>query len=374
MRVLHVTDAYLPRLGGIEMHVRDLARAQAEAGDEVAILTLTRQRGGPAALDGTVLRPGDEARVWDKAKFIWQYRTYGAAQHFDVVHTHCSTMSPLSYATIGAARIPTLMTVHSLWRRYTPIYRAADYALRWSRWPVSWSAVSNSAAEAVRRAAAGSLEVAVVPNGVDLDLWRPQVRVEEPGHLRIISVMRLAARKRPMPLLRTLKAAREATPRSIRISASVIGDGPQREAMEKYLRRHDMTEWVTLAGHLPRPDIAHAMASADVFVAPAILESFGIAALEARAAGLPVVGRRGTGLSDFVGESGGGVLVDSDRGMAQTLSAMAAGELPQCVLDEASLAAMTWPAVVARTRSLYESAGAAGATARGAGLEARQAS
>ena len=45
MRVLHVTDAYLPRLGGIEMHVHDLARAQAAAGDEVDIITVTRGRG-----------------------------------------------------------------------------------------------------------------------------------------------------------------------------------------------------------------------------------------------------------------------------------------------------------------------------------------
>ena len=42
MRILHVTDAYLPRLGGIEMHVHDLAQAQAAAGDDVDIITMTR--------------------------------------------------------------------------------------------------------------------------------------------------------------------------------------------------------------------------------------------------------------------------------------------------------------------------------------------
>ena len=46
---------------------------------------------------------------------------------------------------------------------------------------------------------------------------------------------------------------------------------------------------------LPRSEVKNTMARSDVFVAPAVLESFGIAALEAHAAGLPVVGRRGTG-------------------------------------------------------------------------------
>ena len=68
------------------------------------------------------------------------------------------------------------------------------------------------------------------------------------------------------------------------------------------------------------------MAEADVFVAPALLESFGIAALEAQAAALPVVGRSGNGLSDFIADGEGGVLVDSDRQMATVLAGMATTE------------------------------------------------
>jgi glycosyltransferase involved in cell wall biosynthesis len=358
MRVLHVTDAYLPRVGGIEMHVHDLARAQMAAGDDVAILTLTRSRGAASAPVGSrVLRPEDEARVWDKGAFLWKNRRLGELEGFDVVHTHCSTMSPLSYATIGSAQIPTLMTVHSLWRRYTAVYRAVDYALGWSRWPVSWSAVSHTAAHAVERAAARPLDVAVLPNGVDLDAWQPAVRAADPGHLRILAVMRLAARKRPMPLLRILREVRRAVPASTRVSATIVGEGPQRPAMERFLHKHGMTDWVQLTGHLPRPEIAAVMGRSDVFVAPAILESFGIAALEARACGLPVVGRLGTGLSDFIGPDDG-VLVDGDRAMAGALAAMAAEPFHASGLDRTALAQMSWAAVVDRTRDLYVAAGA----------------
>ncbi|MBV9293474.1 MAG: glycosyltransferase family 4 protein [Frankiales bacterium] len=374
MRVLHVTDAYLPRVGGIEMHVHDLARAQMAAGDDVAILTLTRSQGAASAPVGSrVLRPGDRAQVWDKAAFLWRHRKLGELEGFDVVHTHCSTMSPLSYATLGSARIPTLMTVHSLWRRYTAFYRAADYALGWSKWPVSWSAVSHTAADAVRRAAARPLDVAVLPNGVDLDAWQPVPRDPDGGHLRMLSVMRLAARKRPMPLLRILRSVRAAVPETTRVTATIVGEGPQRESMEKYLRRHGMTEWVRLTGHLPRPEIAQVMARSDVFVAPAILESFGIAALEARACGLPVVGRLGTGLSDFIGPEDG-VLVDSDRAMAHALAGLATRPLVADGLDRAALASMSWASVVDRTRELYVAAGARDLVSSGVQPGRRQAS
>jgi glycosyltransferase involved in cell wall biosynthesis len=55
-------------------------------------------------------------------------------------------------------------------------------------------------------------------------------------------------------------------------------------------------------------------------VAPAPLESFGIAALEARTVGLPVVGRRGSGVQEFVRDGVNGYLAADDEGMADALA------------------------------------------------------
>jgi glycosyltransferase involved in cell wall biosynthesis len=374
MRILHVTDAYLPRLGGIEMHVHDLALAQAAAGDEVDIITMTRGRGTiDAPGSAMVVRPADSANVLDKWQFLREHRTYGDERGYDVVHAHCSTVSLLSFFTFGTRGVPRLMTVHSLWRRYTPLYTGFDHTLRWSTWPVRWSAVSQVAADGVRRAARGPLDVAVLPNGIDLDLWTPAPRTSDPGHLRILAVMRLAPRKRPMPLLRMLRSVRERVPADIRVSATILGEGPSRRQMETYLERHGMS-WVRLPGHLPRSEVKQTMATSDVFVAPAVLESFGIAALEAHAAGLPVVGRRGTGLSDFIRDGEGGVLVGSDREMAQVLARMATERTHESVPRSSSLDAFSWPAVVERHRELYEQAGAASRSSTGRRMLSRRAS
>ncbi len=367
MRILHVTDAYLPRLGGIEMHVRDLARAQTAAGDEVDILTMTRGEtppGPPRLLTPDmpgfveVLRPGARASVAAKAQFMFAHRAHGAREGYDVVHAHCSTISPLSFLAFGTPGVARLMTVHSLWRRYTPLYRGFDRLLRWSEWPVGWSAVSRAAADDVRRAARREIDVAVLPNGIDLDAWSADPRVGQPHHFRVLAVMRLATRKRPIALLRILRSLRAAVPGRVTISAVILGDGPSRPAMLRYLARHDMTSWVSLPGHVARADVKEMMARSDVFVAPAKLESFGIAALEAHAAGLPVVGRTGSGLSDFITDGISGALVDTDRQMTDVLAGMAISDEHKTLSTSAALESFRWSAILQRHRDLYAAAGA----------------
>jgi glycosyltransferase involved in cell wall biosynthesis len=373
MRVLHVTDTYLPRRGGIELHVHDLARAQRVAGHDVDVLTLTRA-GDVLTADaaGTLLRPHNGAGVLRKARFTRTHRTLGVDGGYDVVHAHCSTVSPLVFATAAAAQVPTVVTVHSLWRRYTALYRAADLTLGWSRWPVLWSAVSAAAAHAVRRSAARSLDVSVISNGVDASAWPRHPHRPAPGRLRVTSVMRLAPRKRPLALLRVIRQVTAALPAGADFSAVIIGDGPEADAMRRYVRRHRLEHLVTLTGHLPRVEIARRFASADVYLAPATLESFGIAAVEAAVAGLPVLGRAGTGLAEFVGAGKGGLLVDSDAAMARTLVELASGTRTLDPVHPATLTAMSWPAVVERTHQLYVQAGLPAALTTGS--PSRQAS
>ncbi|HEV2887830.1 MAG TPA: glycosyltransferase family 4 protein [Jatrophihabitans sp.] len=334
MRIAHVTDCYLPRMGGIERQVHGLATAQLAAGHEVTVITSV-PAAGPApdglapAPDGlAVIRPARPGSRPGSIRYLASLGGRHAVAHggYDLVHVHASTFSPLAYLAAGAASrssVATVATLHSLWSYATPIFRGFDAALGWRAWPITWTAVSTVAADSLSRVLRPGTEISVLPNGVDPELWQLPRRAPDRQRVVIVSVMRLAARKRPLQLLRILRAVRSRVPEAIGIEVQIIGDGPQRETMLNYLRRHRMTGWVELAGQLDQPAIRDRFADADLYVSPATLESFGIAALEAHCAGLPVLAFASTGVSDFIEDGRNGLLVRSDEELAAALVSLA---------------------------------------------------
>jgi glycosyltransferase involved in cell wall biosynthesis len=381
MRILHVTDCYLPQLGGIEMHVHDLATRQRDGGDDAQIVTTT-----PAVVDDDPTwvsrlgqtRDGTGARL---TRALDQLSERLSNQPVDVVHVHVSVLSPFATAAArltGSRGIPTLVTVHSLWSRLGPLPAVACTLLRLRDWPLTWSAVSDRAAEPLRAMLGPSMPVYVLPNAVDIEHWRrvgqQAVGASSPTPT-IISVMRMTRRKRPLPLLRMLQHVRMTVPPTQPFDAVIIGDGPQRSAVERFLRRHRMEEWVRLTGAMDRAEIRRELAVASVNVAPAQLESFGLAALEARTVGLPVVACSRGGVGEFVVHRVNGLLTVDDDDMVSALA--------ELVMDGASRAELTannraqpplldWSTVCRLNADLYaHTMGRAGYRGRAARVGAR---
>ena len=199
------------------------------------------------------------------------------------------------------------------------------------------SAVSAVAAEPLQRVVGSSGVVKVLSNGIDVDRWAPGAEgatAREAGaSVRVVSAMRLAGRKRPVPLLRTIARVRALVPDHIAMSLEILGEGPDRSRLERFVAGHSMGGWVHLPGRVTRDELRRRYAAADIYVAPAPLESFGIAALEARTVGLPVVGRWGSGLQEFVTDGVNGYLAADDEAMA--------GALARLITDEELRASMT---------------------------------
>ncbi|MGW2216165.1 glycosyltransferase [Nonomuraea sp. NPDC001684] len=305
-----MSDCYLPRLGGIEVQVADLVRAQREAGHDVVVATATRGE----ALPGV-------RRVVARMPFDLPVHPFGVGHltrgisvvRPDVVHVHTGAVSPFAWMGVRAARragVPCVVTVHSMWDPVTRgLYRLLRLAFGWQRWGLVATTVSTAAAVPIRAVAGPGVPVRVVSNGLDLSGWAPAPGVPAGrAEVHVVAVGRLAPRKQPVRLLRLLRAARARVPAAIPMRATIVGDGPARARMERFLAEHGMTGWVSLPGRYSREQIAKLLESADVFVAPAPRESFGIAALEARAAGVPVVARAQSGVADFVKDGTEGLL------------------------------------------------------------------
>ncbi len=350
-RIAHVTDVFLPRLGGIETHVDDLVRHQRARGLDAEVLTPTESAG---ADPGWVRRlPAGGARR--------------AVTEYDVVHVHVSMLSPYGIGVARAAMaagVPTLLTVHSMWAGAGGLLRLAAVAgLR--RWPVVWSAVSTAAAETFRRSLHGG-EVAVLPNAIDVEGWRrptvlapPSADPRDGAPVTLVSVMRLMPRKRPVQLVRVFEQVRALAPdRDVRLL--IVGDGPLRGRLERYLRRRGLTGCVQVTGRIPRPEVLGHLLSASVYVAPAPKESFGLAALEARCAGLPVVAHRRSGVGEFIRDRVDGVLVADDAEMAVALADLVLDTpLRERIAEHNRRVAppFDWTDALDRTDALYRVAG-----------------
>ncbi len=317
-----VTDCYLPQVGGIEMQVHDLAQRLVQEGHEVVVITPTP---GPEDQDGIRVRRMDVPLLPLNVPFTRAtFRLVSDLledEQVDVAHFHAGIVSPV--AMIGARdaqarRIPAVITVHCLWSYATPGFRFLDRLTGWHHWPVVLSAVSEVAARPIQRIARDR-EVLVLPNGIDNKAWEVEPGDRAPGTVTIVSVMRLAPRKRPLHLLRMVRKLRDRVPSDIDLKVLIIGEGPERPQLEKYVATHGLDDIVSLLGRRSRDEIRGCFATADVFVAPANLESFGIAALEARCAGLPVVAKSRTGIREFVEHEQEGLLADSDADMVEQL-------------------------------------------------------
>jgi phosphatidylinositol alpha-mannosyltransferase len=265
------------------------------------------------------------------------------------------------YAALTATA-PVVATVHAYLDRSIVMELAAPILERvWRRVGVG-IAVSEAAASFLRRALPAAV-LEIVPNGVDVGAFAAAgPRADLPAGRRILWVNRLDAQKGfPVALAAFSKVLVE-VPDAVLV---VVGEGKDREALQ--LLTASALARVDMRGAVENVDVPGYHAASEVFIAAAVgQESFGIALVEAMAAGRPVVATDIPGYREVVSDGVDGLLVPPrDPG------ALAAGLVR--ILREPGLASrlgeaarerartFDWPIVVDRVEELYgraiESAG-----------------
>lgn len=364
VRIVHITDCFAPRTGGIETQVLGLTERQRAAGHEVTVLTATpgdseHRKGLDEVNKVPVVRitarmPFDvPVHPTTRSHVLAELRRLRA----DVVHVHAGAASPFAWGGIRAARqarIPTVVTVHSMWDAFT---RGGSRVLDRTVWGmgtgVVLTAVGTQAAERVR--AALGQPVRVLPNGIEPDDWTVTRIPANDDVLRVVSVLRLAPRKRALPLVSVIHRAITAS--GGKVKATIIGDGPESGRVHRYIDRHGLDDVITMAGRLPHARIRAHFATSDVFVQASVRESFGIAALEGRASGLAIVARSQAGTSDFVRDGIEGLLAEDDAGLVDALVTL---QQEPPLLDEIVQhntqvpPSQAWPSVLAEVEAAYQ--------------------
>jgi glycosyltransferase involved in cell wall biosynthesis len=310
-RIALVCDWYHPRRGGIEAHLAGLARHLTTRGHDVQVITSTP---GPSDVDGIrvhrlaiPLIPGIGVVATPPAPTVQQVLV---SERIDVVHSHVSIVSPVAFGGALAAHrahLPSVVTFHSFVPATPLLAGITGKILGAHQWQAQMTAVSRRVVREVR-GFAPSRTFAVLPNAVDTDFWTPgEDRVSR--EVRIAYVGRLHSKKRPLLLLRVL---RDLAQIDHVWRLSIIGSGPLEGRLRAGVRALGLEDRVTFTGWTSASDLRDILRSTDVFLSTAARESFGLAALEARAVGVPVVAVKDSAVAEFISHGESGMLLEGD--------------------------------------------------------------
>jgi phosphatidylinositol alpha-mannosyltransferase len=297
--------------GGVQSHVRQLAAALRARGHEVVVAAPSRS---PPVAEPNVDLVGRAVSIpWGgsvvplcfSAASFRRVRALLRTFDPDVVHAHEPFSPSTSMLATLAARTPVVATFHAFIDR-SRLLEASAPALRivWRRVAAA-VAVSEAAAECAGRVVRGPIDV--VPNGVaspgrgrlsELPQGLPRGRL-------VLWAHRLDPRK-GFPV--AIRAFAELAAELDDVHLVVVGDGRDRAALGLLSDRH--RKRVTMLGAISDDLLASLYTAARVFVAPAFgQESFGIALVEAMAAGLPVVASDIVGYREVIRHGVEGLLV-----------------------------------------------------------------
>jgi N-acetyl-alpha-D-glucosaminyl L-malate synthase BshA len=159
----------------------------------------------------------------------------------------------------------------------------------------------------------------VIPNFIDPEVFRPG---KEPCHRATLApggekIVMHVSNFRPVKRIGDVIEAFARIRREVPARLVLIGDGPERPAAQDHAERLGLSDAVLFLGK--HASVDELLACADLFVLPSASESFGLAALEAMAAGAPVIASRAGGIPEVVphGEAGFLLEVGDAEGMGE---------------------------------------------------------
>jgi glycosyltransferase involved in cell wall biosynthesis len=312
LRVLHAVGT--SAVGGTERFLADLVTRHRARGIESAICVLD----APGALAGAYAAGAERVEHLHigqgRIQAIRRWRRLLESFAPDVVVLYGARANLLGRLTV-AGRGPAL--VNAL-RSTVPDDRGWRAAPVLDRWTFSrlTACVSNSQAALAALVARGypAARLAYIPPGIAPAPTGAFDRVRARRDLGVgldeIVLLCVANLKPVKNHARLLRASAALTARGITHRLWLVGDGPERERLERLARELGASAWTTFTGHEPDPALRYA--AADVFVLPSRWEGSPMSVMEAMAAGLPVVATRVGDVPDLIVDGHTGRLVPAD--------------------------------------------------------------
>jgi glycogen synthase len=386
MKILMLTWEYPPRIvGGISRVLEGLSRSLSELGHEVHVIT-NEMPGYPAEDrdQGAYIHrvpiesPTPNFHTWIMMMdYYFSKRAGRLAKEvggFDIVHVHDWLVFPTGSEVKNFLSTTMVTTLHSLeFRRSggvdTPEGKMVDSLEWWSTYESSLIVVCSKSMleDTVMHFKVPRDKIRVIPIGIDSAKFRNRnvdrntVRRKygvTPEEKLVLFVGRLTNQKGCEFLIRAIPYVS----RYFNVKLLIAGDGYLKGDLESIASLSGVRSRVIFAGYVGDDDLTDLFLSSEVMAIPSVYEPFGVVALEAMAAGLPVVASAVDGLAEIIKHEENGILVFprdsssiawglsrvlSDPGNTQRLTNNASKEIET---------RFSWKAVARDTLNAYEEA------------------
>lgn len=359
---LHVamfTNNYLPFIGGVPLSVDRLYKGLTRKGAKVNIFAPTYLQPWDDPDDGSVFRCPAlfHARVDNFPVSNVLSRKTGAAFKVidcDLVHVHHPFLLGKKGMVLAKRRgIPVVFTYHTRLERYTHYLPFPGKALKnlaahvlIKRFANHCDAIitpSSSTEEYLRNLGVNAM-IETIPTGINIEdykRWSPQqvqaLRNEYTicGEFLLISVSRMAVEKNLDFLIAGLAKVKDLVSKPFK--CLLVGDGPERERLQRKVAELGMDEQIIFTGNMAPHEVVRCYLAADLFVFASTSETQGMVLLEAMAGGCPVVAVRASGVCDVVKDGYNGVTVpESTNTWAKAVAGLLSDRTQLSALSENS--------------------------------------
>ena len=371
--------------GGMNIYVLQIAREVAQMGREVDVFTRSHDSDHTKIVDvetgarvvhldaGPCDAPKDDLYHYTP-KFVTELLEFQKAEgvDYDLIHSHYWLSGSVGMTLSREWNIPHVVTFHTL----AKTKMRARVGERESQLRQDVESLVTSDADGivvstdeerqdlVRLYRAEARKIAIIPPGVNLEMFHPVDRNDTRARLGIEeqNVVLYVGRIEPLKgvdiLLRAVPMLECAQDLRVMVVGGSPGNDAELERLKSLTVKLGIADSVTFTGSVPQHVLPDYYSAADVFVLPSHSESFGLAPLEAMACGTPVVVSRVGGLKTFVKNGETGYLVPWRRpeSFAQRLDVLLASPKLRQVMGKAARAkalSMGWGAVAERMLTYY---------------------
>ncbi|GAB2997517.1 glycosyltransferase family 4 protein [Mycobacterium bourgelatii] len=331
MKILMVSWEYPPVvIGGLGRHVHHLSTALAEAGHDVVVLSRRPTGTDPsthpssdeisegvrviaAAQDPHEFTFGSDMMAWTLAmghamiRAGMSLKRHGSDRPWrpDVVHAHDWLVAHPAIALAQFYDVPMVTTMHATeagrhsgWVSGAisrQVHAIESWLARESDSLITCSASMHD--EISELFGPGLAQITVIRNGIDAARWPFAPRRKRTGPPELLFLGRLEYEKGVQDAIAALPRIRRHHPGT---TLTIAGEGTQQEWLLEQARKHKVLKATRFVGHLGHDELLAVLHRADAAVLPSHYEPFGLVALEAAAAGTPLVTSNIGGLGEAV--------------------------------------------------------------------------